>query len=239
MTRRRSAGRLAVALVALLSLAACGADRAEQPADTAELRDRVWTALPGDGEQILHLEFSTRSPIGIDEVIRETWVDWRRQSIRQGAYDHSGDPPPPTLVVGQRQYYPPDPTSLQVSREVGGQVVAPLEVLVLPLLLLRLAGPEARVSRAELDGEPVWRLRQSGLAPREGDRILFCIDIELDFDARTELPLAAGVAGCGGPDLARGRFYVEWLGRDHLHPEFFDPPRSLVPLGGRGSTWEE
>ena len=122
LSRARPSLRLAAPLVALLLLA-CTSEEPAPPADADELRDRVWTALRGDGDEVLHLEFLIPVVGGDYEVIGEMWVDWHTDSIRRTSFGRGSDEAPLTLVVGDLQYYPPSLDGFPLSVELDGRLL--------------------------------------------------------------------------------------------------------------------
>ena len=79
------------------------------------------------------------------------------------------------------------------------------------------------VTEADLDGHRVWRLEQSGVRTEENGEAIFCLDLRLDFDAKTYLPRAFGAADCGDPRLSDSRITTAWLDRDDIPEGFFAP----------------
>lgn len=212
---------LAAALAALLLLA-CASEQPQPPADIEELRDRVWTALRGDQDQVLHLQLSIPSVDGGFELSRETWVEWSTDSIREANYTNP-DEPPLTLIVGDRQYYPPAAGSYLLPLTVGGRTFEPIEVLSFPLLLLRLTDSTATLTEVETDGAPTWRLEQAGVQAEGIGEQSFCADVSLDFDALSYLLRSVAAADCGAPSLARFPIAAELLDRTALSSGFFSP----------------
>jgi len=222
--------RLLVAAVVLLLLA-CTSGDPEPPATVEELRDRVRTALRGEGDDILHLQVRLPAVGGGFELNRETCVDWQTDTTRHAYYGEGSDEAPLTLIVDGRQYYPPELGSHEFSNDVGGLRLEPLELFVIPLLLLRFADETGTVTEAIVDGHRVWRLDQSGLSAEEDGEGIFCFDVILDFDARTELPHAMSWAECGDPRPASFLFEARLMDPHELPEGYFDP-ETAADFGG-------
>lgn len=217
--------------VAVLAAAGCGSERSA-PGDADEFRERLDAALHAEPEQVLHIEFLAPAADGGVEVDRETWVDWRSGAYRH-EYHGTGDDAPLTLILDGRRYYPPDGESQDLNGAVGGIELEPLELLQTSLGLVRFMDERARVAEAELDGERVWRLEQAGVSALEGGQELFCVDVQFEIDAMTDLPLRFVTAECGQPFAASYRFDTAWIDPDELPDGFFDPAVAADVEAGR------